>query len=54
MSCKRGADAGVGIGIGWVGGKVGAIPLTESKMSEMSNSCFLKDIDPMFELFKNS
>ena len=55
------ADAGVGIGIGWGGG----ILLIENKKlsiikgpwnlkdSMMPISLFLKEIDPIFKIFKN-
>ena len=45
-----GADAGVGIGMGWVGGE---IPSIELKNSQISISSFLEDINPMFKSFEN-
>ena len=46
---RGGAEAGVGIGMGWVG----RIPPIELKQYKISISCFLEEIDPMFKMFEN-
>ena len=47
------ADAGVGIGLEWLGAWVEGIPLSEWKSSKLPMACFLKSDDAIFKIFKN-